>query len=281
MKNKILAAILAIFFGGYGIHKFYIGNPKALLYLLFCWTGIPSIMGIVQGIKYLLMSDKEFDLLVMQERGLMGSKAVEQMQINDQLNAYSNKYASVPSPIKYELTGEFYSKLLHFSHDVLAVSELLKNNFQLLNYCSNNPGKIQDCICYDMMQIFGMLYGANFDTAKLESFSCFMLLPNANSDLIRTKSYTELANNYQSKKYEQTIKDTISYYINYDNPLLVLSGSNTALALPNALKTIDNKLFVHYTNMLYNYAKFLSIADDLATIDEQKALNQIYQIIYN
>jgi hypothetical protein len=68
--------------------------------------------------------------------------------------------------------------------------------------------------------------------------------------------------------------------LGYDNPLLVLSGSNTALALPRLLKTIDDKLFVYYTNMLYNYAKFLSLANDLATIDEQKALNQIYQIIY-
>jgi TM2 domain-containing membrane protein YozV len=191
MKNRILAALLAIFFGGVGIHKFYIGNPKAWLYLLFSWTGFPSFIGFIQGIKYLLMSDKDFDLLVMKENGLLGSKAVEQIKIND----FNKKYFAAQSSIISEMTGEFYNKLLHFSHDVLAVSELLKTNFTLLNHCSNNPGKVLDCICYDMVQIFGMLYGANFDKAKLESFACFMLLPNANSDLIRTKSYQEHANN--------------------------------------------------------------------------------------
>jgi len=283
MKNRILAALLAIFLGNFGVHKFYIGNPNAWKYLIFglLFPGSMGFVGFIQGIRYLLMSDKEFDLSVMKQSGWLGKKAIEQIKISDQLSAFNNKYSAVPNPQRYELTGEFYNKLLLFSHDVLAVSEILKINPTLLNHCSNNPCKILDCICYDMVQIFGMLYGANFDTAKLESFACFILLPNANSDLIRTKSYKELADNYQTKKYEQAIKDTISYYINYDNPLFILSGSNTALALPNALQNIDNKLFVHYTNMLYNYAKFLSVADDLATIDEQKALNQIYQMIYN
>jgi hypothetical protein len=151
----------------------------------------------------------------------------------------------------------------------------------LLKECSNNPEKISECMCYDMVQIFGMLYGANFDNVKLESFACFILLPNANSDLIRTKSYQELADSFQTKKYEQAIKETISHYINYDNPLFLLSGNNNSLALPSLLKQIDNKLFEHYANVLNNYANFLSVTNDLASIEEQKALHQIYHLIYN
>lgn len=63
LKNKIVAAILAIFFGSFGIHKFYLGKiGQGLLYLVFCWTGIPGLLGIIEGIIYLLTSEHSFAL---------------------------------------------------------------------------------------------------------------------------------------------------------------------------------------------------------------------------
>ena len=60
-KSKTLAAILAIFLGGIGIHKLYLGQPvRAIIFFLFSWTGIPFLVGIVQGISYLLMSEQKF-----------------------------------------------------------------------------------------------------------------------------------------------------------------------------------------------------------------------------
>lgn len=62
MKNKIVAGVFGIVLGGLGIHKFYLGRFKmGVLYLLFCWTGIPSIVGIIEGVLYLTMSDSEFN----------------------------------------------------------------------------------------------------------------------------------------------------------------------------------------------------------------------------
>jgi len=61
-KNKIVAGVFALFLGGIGIHKFYLGkNGQGVLYLLFCWTLIPSIIALVEGIIYLIMSDEEFE----------------------------------------------------------------------------------------------------------------------------------------------------------------------------------------------------------------------------
>lgn len=60
-KNKIIAAIFAILLGGIGIHKFYLGRVGAgIVYILFCWTGIPSLIGLFEGIAYLLMTDIAF-----------------------------------------------------------------------------------------------------------------------------------------------------------------------------------------------------------------------------
>ena len=58
-KNRILAAVLAIFLGGIGIHKFYCGKiAKGILCILFCWTYIPSIIAFIEGIIYLTESDE-------------------------------------------------------------------------------------------------------------------------------------------------------------------------------------------------------------------------------
>ena|SRR5690554_6630715 len=61
VKNKIIAGLLAIFLGTFGIHKFYLGETsKGVLHLLFFWTGIPTIVGIVEGIYYLIMKEHDF-----------------------------------------------------------------------------------------------------------------------------------------------------------------------------------------------------------------------------
>ncbi len=60
-KSRVVAAVLAILLGGLGVHKFYLGNTGlGILYLVFCWTFIPAILGIVEGIMYLTMTDAAF-----------------------------------------------------------------------------------------------------------------------------------------------------------------------------------------------------------------------------
>lgn len=60
-KNKIAAALLAIFLGDFGIHKFYLGRPiQGIIYLILFWTGIPAIIGFFEGVIYLCMSEASF-----------------------------------------------------------------------------------------------------------------------------------------------------------------------------------------------------------------------------
>lgn len=60
-KNRVAAALFALLLGTFGIHKFYLGQTgQAILYVLFFWTGIPTIVGFVEGILYLTKSDAEF-----------------------------------------------------------------------------------------------------------------------------------------------------------------------------------------------------------------------------
>jgi len=61
LKSRVTAAILAFLLGGLGFHKFYLGQTgMGLLYLVFCWTFIPAIIGFIEGIIYLTSSDATF-----------------------------------------------------------------------------------------------------------------------------------------------------------------------------------------------------------------------------
>jgi len=62
VKNKVTAAILAFFLGGFGVHRFYLGQVgKGILYLLFCWTPIPWIIAFIDFIVFLATSEKSFN----------------------------------------------------------------------------------------------------------------------------------------------------------------------------------------------------------------------------
>lgn len=63
IKNKIVAALLAILLGGIGVHKFYLGQTfKGVLSIIFCWTYIPSILGLIEGIMILCSNDENFQI---------------------------------------------------------------------------------------------------------------------------------------------------------------------------------------------------------------------------
>ena len=60
-RSKLAAGLFGIFLGGLGIHKFYLGQwVWGIIYIVFVWTYVPAIVGLIEGIVYLCMSDEEF-----------------------------------------------------------------------------------------------------------------------------------------------------------------------------------------------------------------------------
>ena len=62
-EKKMVAGILGIVLGGFGVHKFYLGYTKEgviqiVITLVTC--GVGAIVGLVEGIMYLMKSDEEF-----------------------------------------------------------------------------------------------------------------------------------------------------------------------------------------------------------------------------
>ncbi|EFR89170.1 TM2 domain-containing protein [Listeria marthii] len=51
LVNKWVYVALALLLGTFGAHKFLVGkNGQGVLYVVFCWTGIPSIVSFIEGI---------------------------------------------------------------------------------------------------------------------------------------------------------------------------------------------------------------------------------------
>jgi TM2 domain-containing membrane protein YozV len=62
MRNRTAAILICFFGGGFGIHKFYLGkHVQGVIYLLFCWTAIPSLIAFFEFLGLCFMSDREFD----------------------------------------------------------------------------------------------------------------------------------------------------------------------------------------------------------------------------
>ncbi len=62
-SKRVIAGILAILFGAFGVHKFILGYTKAgiiQVIISFVSCGILSIIGFIEGVIYLTKSDEEF-----------------------------------------------------------------------------------------------------------------------------------------------------------------------------------------------------------------------------
>ena len=60
-RQRILMSALAILLGTFGAHRFYQGRVGlGILYVLFCATGLPTVIGLVEGLRYATMPLEKF-----------------------------------------------------------------------------------------------------------------------------------------------------------------------------------------------------------------------------
>jgi TM2 domain-containing membrane protein YozV len=57
-RNQVVAGLLALFLGGLGMHRFYLGQWWGIFYFLLCWSGLPMLIAFVEAIVF-LTADKQ------------------------------------------------------------------------------------------------------------------------------------------------------------------------------------------------------------------------------
>lgn len=60
-KSKTVAALFAFFLGNFGAHRFYLGQWRGVLYLLFFWLWVPGIVAFFEFIYFLIRDSKKWD----------------------------------------------------------------------------------------------------------------------------------------------------------------------------------------------------------------------------
>ena len=69
MKNRTVAAFMALFGGAFGIHKFYLGTPgPGIIYVMLLFMSVrifamplSGILGVIDAMRLFMMTDREFD----------------------------------------------------------------------------------------------------------------------------------------------------------------------------------------------------------------------------
>ena len=60
-KDRVTAGLIAVMLGIFGFHKFYLRHyTQGIIYLFFFWTIIPAVLSLVEGIRFLTMSEAQF-----------------------------------------------------------------------------------------------------------------------------------------------------------------------------------------------------------------------------
>jgi len=62
-EKKVLCGVLGIILGGFGVHRFLLGDVVGgiiRIVLTFVTCGIGSLIGLIEGIIYLTKSDQQF-----------------------------------------------------------------------------------------------------------------------------------------------------------------------------------------------------------------------------
>lgn len=62
MRNKNIAGLLALLFGTFGVHRFYLGQKGlGVMYCVFFFTGITAIVGFIDALVFFSMDEERFD----------------------------------------------------------------------------------------------------------------------------------------------------------------------------------------------------------------------------
>ena len=60
-KSRVAASAFALFGGAFGLHRFYLGQWRALLYLMFCWTPLPWLIALVECIAFMTTDQRRWN----------------------------------------------------------------------------------------------------------------------------------------------------------------------------------------------------------------------------
>lgn len=60
--DRWTAIAFAFILGGLGVHRFYLKQPAiGVIYLVFCWTLIPSLIALIDAVVWIVQDENKFN----------------------------------------------------------------------------------------------------------------------------------------------------------------------------------------------------------------------------
>jgi TM2 domain-containing membrane protein YozV len=76
-KTPSTAVLLAVLLGGLGAHKFYLGQTgMGIMYLLFCWTGIPALVALIEAFTITAQVNRINTEIAREAVGMLGGQPI-------------------------------------------------------------------------------------------------------------------------------------------------------------------------------------------------------------
>lgn len=134
MKKRAYAIVysaLSIMLGGIGIQKFYLGQTKrGILHVLFFWTFIPTILCVIDLLKFTFMTEEEFD------------EKYNKIELNNNLSNGKKETNIIKQALKYnKLINTASMKITDnkIKENIKELNEIYKNIIDIsVKYTTNN-----------------------------------------------------------------------------------------------------------------------------------------------
>lgn len=131
LRNKHTTSLLAFFGGTIGLHRFYLNQVwRGILYIIFSWTFLSTLIGIIDFISFLIIDDDKFDAkyngksaVNYGEENLNWTKKINEVKIDSQ------------NSIVNDDKKEYREKS---TKDDLKLSELSENSNESVNFSEND-----------------------------------------------------------------------------------------------------------------------------------------------
>lgn len=166
MRNKIVAAFLAFFFGYFGAHKFYLGSFSAgILYLYFSWTLIPAILSLFDFIKLIITPSKAFEATYNTNNIAVQESSGEQIAALGELKKlYDNNIITAE---------EFEGKRQNILELIYPQESFLKSIFSKREIsAANHKLDINNCSKDELVKVLGLpiIYANDIESLKNEGY---------------------------------------------------------------------------------------------------------------
>lgn len=277
MKNRSTAIVLALFTGGLGFHRFYLKQWwLGIGYLLFVWTYIPSIIGIIDAMLWLIRSEDSF------HQKYNGGFSDGNYPKKSRITPLSPSYVNLLNEIKEE------------GSDILRQLQEDKSLLEHLANATKNEAGSKDAIklafIYDLKTVIALCGGPTKPNGNLKNMGGLLVLERFTSEKSNHYILDEPLSDINKRIANSSgLKTAVESLWNISNPLnidySVGDDEKTKVAhqfsLPPYLQLMFSDLLIPYATYLHRFALVLSKSDGIVSSEEEKVLQNIYELTHN